>query len=142
MTIEAPGFLVVNQHVARNPVARAIQRQRIERATRDFRIRVHMLADGEHVEADAMASAKVLAVALGVLQMQGAEGCTAWRVMRGGMSCLQQLSQRGFAWRQADAIPVDVALEHASVTVITAPAALVQRAWVDSEQAAALPPQA
>lgn len=141
MTIAAPGFLMVDQHVARNPVARAIQRQRIERATRDFRIRVHMLADGERVEADAIASAKVLAVALSVLQMQGAEGCTAWRVMRGGISCLQQLSERGFAWRSADAIAVDVALEHASITVTTAPATLVQRAWVDSELAPALAPQ-
>lgn len=133
MTIDAPGFLIVDQHVARNPVARAIQRQRIERATRDFRIRLHMLADGEVVQSDTMACAKVLAVALGVLQMQGAEGCTAWRVMRGGMSTLQQLSERQFRWRTADAIPVDVALEHATVTVTTAPATMVQRAWVDSE---------
>lgn len=134
MTIEAPGLLIVDQHVARNPVARAIQRQRIERATRNFRIRVHMLADGEVVQADATASAKVLAVALGVLQMQGAEGCTAWRLMRGGISALQQLSERGFRWRRLDAVPLDVALEHAAATVTTAPAALVQRAWIESEQ--------
>ncbi len=134
MTIVAPGFLVVAQHVARNPVARAIQRQRIERATRDFRIRVHMLADGEVVQADAIASAKVLAVALGVLAMQGAEGCTAWRLKRGGTSALQQLSERGFRWRTDDAVAVDVALEHAANTVTSAPAHLVQRAWIDSEQ--------
>jgi hypothetical protein len=140
MTIEAPGFLIVDQQVARNPVARAIQRQRIERSTRDFRIRVHMLADGEAVQADALASAKVLAVALGVLQMQGAEGCTAWRLMRGGISALQQLSERGFRWRPIDAVPVDVALEHAAATIVTAPAALVQRAWIESEQAPALQP--
>jgi len=136
MTIAAPGFLVVDQHVVRNPIARAIQRQRIDRATRDFRIRVHMLADGEHVESDAIASAKVLAVAMGVLAMQGAEGCTAWRLMRGGLSALQQLSERGFRWRTDDAVAVDVALEHAAATVTTAPAALVQRAWIESEQAA------
>ena len=134
MTISAPGFLVVDQHVARNPIARAIQRQRIARTTRDFRIRVHMLADGEHVQPDAIASAKVLAVALGVLAMQGAEGCTAWRLMRGGMSALQQLSERGFRWRTDDAVAVDVALEHAAATITQAPAVLVQRAWVDSEQ--------
>lgn len=139
MSIDAPGFLIVDQHVARNPVARAIQRQRIERSTRDFRIRVHMLNDGEVVHADAIASAKVLAVALGVLQMQGAEGCTAWRLMRGGLSALQQLSERDFRWRRLDAVPVDVALEHAAATVITAPATLVQRAWMDSEIAPALP---
>ena len=137
MTISAPGFLAVDQHVARNPIARAIQRQRIDRTTRDFRIRVHLLQDGEIVTADAIASAKVLAVALGVLQMQGAEGCTAWRLMRGGTSALQQCSERGFRWHTADAVAVDVALEHAAVTVSTAPAALVQRAWIESEQATA-----
>ena len=139
MSTNAPGFLIVDQHVARNPVARAIQRQRIERSTRDFRIRVHMLAEGESVASDAMASAKVLAVALGVLQMQGAEGCTAWRLMRGGTSTLQQLSERGFRWRCADAVAVDVALEHAALTLATAPAVLVQRAWVDSEQTQSSP---
>jgi len=135
--ITAPGFLVVSEHMARNPIARAIQRQRIERSTRDFRIRLHMLGDGEVVASDAIASAKVLAVALGVLQMQGAEGCTAWRLMRGGTSALQQLSERGFRWRTADAVAVDVALEHAAATVTTAPAELVRRAWIDSEQATA-----
>lgn len=135
MTIAPPGLLLVDEHVARNPVARAIQRQRTTRSTRDFRIRVHMLAEGENVTADAIACAKVLAVAMGVLQMQGAEGCTAWRLMRGGQSALQQLSERGFRWRCADAVAVDVALEQAAITVTNAPAALVQRAWVDSEQA-------
>lgn len=140
MTISAPGFLVVDQHVARNPVARAIQRQRIDRTTRDFRIRLHMLAEGEVVQADAIASAKVLAVALGVLELQAAAGCTAWRVMQGGMSALAQLSQRGFTWHQQDAIAVEVALEHAAATVTTAPAELVQRAWIESEQAPTLAP--
>ena len=138
MTIIAPGFLVVDQNVARNPVARAMHRQRIDRTTRDFRIRLHLLGEGEVVQADATASAKVLAVALGVLTQQGAEGCTAWRVMQGGMSALVQLSQRGFCWHQQDAIAVEVALEHAAAVVTTAPAELVQRAWVDSEHTPAL----
>jgi hypothetical protein len=136
MSSTAPGFLVVDQHVARNPVARAIQRQRVMESTRNFRIRVYLLAEGEEVRADAIASAKVIAVAIGVLQLQGATACSAWRVMHGGLSALLQLCERQFKWRQQDAVAVEVALEHAALTVATAPAVMVQRAWVESEQLA------
>lgn len=141
MTVSAPGFLNVPEHVARNPVARAIQRQRIVRSTRDFRIRLHLLDEGETVREDAVASAKVLAVALGVLQMQDRRDSSAWRVMHGAMSALVQLSRRRFTWRQQDAVAVELGLEHAALTVSEAPAQLVQRAWVESEQDPAITDQ-
>lgn len=133
MSSTAPGFMHVHHTVASNPVARAIQRQRVMAATRDFRIRLHLLRDGELVQADAVASAKVVAVAIGVLQLQGRTDGPAWRVMHGGLSALLQLCQRRFKWRALDAMAVDMALEHAALTVANAPAELVHQAWVDSE---------
>ena len=131
--IAAPGFNVVDKHVARNPVARAVQRRLVIGATRDFRLRVHLLCEGEKVDADAIAAGKMLAVAIGTLQLQGITTGPAWRVMHGGMSTLLQLCERKFIWRVRDAVAIDLALEHAAETVTSAPSALVQRAWVDSE---------
>lgn len=131
---QAPGFLVVGQHVARNPVARAMQRQRVIGTTRDFRVRLHLLHEGELVREDAIASAKVLAVAIGVLQLQGTTDGPAWRVTHGGLSTLLQLCNRRFKWHTQDAVAVDVALEHAALTVTAAPAVLVQQAWMESER--------
>lgn len=131
--IGAPGFNVVNQHVARNPVARAVQHQMVRRATRDFALRVHLLREGELVTADAIATGKTLAVAIGTLQLQGITSGPAWAVIHGGMSTLMHLCERGFIWRTRDAVAIDLALEHAAKTLTSAPAGLVQRAWVDSE---------
>ena len=131
--IGAPGFNVVDKHVARNPVARAVQNQLVRRTTRDFALRVHLLREGELVTADAIATGKTLAVAIGTLQLQGITSGPAWAVMHGGMSTLLQLCERGFIWRTRDAVAIDLALEHAAKTLTSAPAGLVQRAWVDSE---------
>ena len=131
--IAAPGFNVVDQHVARNPVARAVQRHRVIGATRDFRLRVHLLREGEKVDADAVATGKMLAVAIGTLQLQGITTGPAWGVMHGGRSTLLQLCERGFIWRVRDEVAIDLALEHAAKTLTSAPTVLVQRAWVDSE---------
>lgn len=134
----APSFLHVHHTVASNPVARAIQHQRIMTATRDFRIRLHLLREGELVQADAVASGKVIAVAIGVLALQGRTDAPAWRVMHGGLSALLQLCERRFKWRVLDSTAVDMALEHAAETIAAAPAALVHRAWLDSEREHAL----
>ena len=60
-------FLVVGEHVSRNPVARAIARQRVTSGTRDFLLRLYLLPDGADVAIDAQVAAKVLAVAAAVL---------------------------------------------------------------------------
>lgn len=131
--IGAPGFSVVNPHVARNPVVRAVQKQMMRRITRDFALRVHLLREGEMVTADAIAAGKSLAVGIGTLQLQGITSGPAWAVMHGGMSTLLQLCERGFIWRTRDAVAIDLALEHAAKTLASAPAGLVQRAWLESE---------
>ena len=141
--MSVPASYMAGVGLAGNPVARAVQRQRVMLATRNFSLRVHLLSDGERVAADAIAAAKVLAVAIGTLQLQGVTSGPAWRVMHGGMSTLLQLCERGFVWRVRDAVAIDMAIEHAAKALTSAPLALVQQAWVDSEaehlQAAGVP---
>lgn len=106
----APDFLLVDEHVARNPVAQAIAKSRLTIATRDFQTRLYLLQEGERVTADVEAAAKVVAVALAVLSARQQGGTPEARVMAGGMSALAQCSERGFAWHARDAVAIDQAL--------------------------------
>ncbi len=127
--IGAPGFLVVGQHMARNPVARAIARQRMATSVRDFSIRLHLLADGELVRADGVASAKVLMVAFEVLHAGGLEHSPQASVIRGAISTLEQLALRGWRWRTQDATAIDAGLQRAQAVATAASAVDMQRAW-------------
>ena len=137
MTIHAPDFRIVPEHVARNPVARAIERRRIEDATRAFQIRLYSIAEGEPVHADAQTAAKVVAVAVAILDRRKALESITGRLLRGGLSALAQCSQRDFRWRVTDATAVDMALSHAREVFCKATAEEVRRAFLQIDR---LPP--
>ena len=121
-------FKSVGEHVARNPVARAIARATLAAEVRDFTLRLYLLPDGALVNADCQVSARVLAVALEVLQATGGAGSPDGRVMQGGMGALVDIARRGFKWRQADAVALDQALQRALNTYNTSSAQQVQDA--------------
>ena len=129
-TTNAPAFLRVGQHVARNAVARAVARQRIAQATRDFAVRMYLLPDGVQVQADADAAAHVLAVALAVCEQTGQLQTPDARVMQGGMCTLVDLARRRWLWREADAVPIDQALQRALWVYQQATAHQVQQAYI------------
>lgn len=122
-------FLVVDQHVARNPVARAVAKQRVTQAVRDFQVRLHMLQDGEHVPIDCQAAAKVLAVACAVLDTYGLGQCTAAKIMAGGMGALADMASTRWTWRTRHAVAVDQALAQAAPVLTRAPAEVMQQAY-------------
>lgn len=124
----APGFLFVDQHVARNPVARAIAKRRIEKSVRDFQTRLYLLQDGENVAADVAASAKVIAVAIATCEQRGEDDSPDARVMKGAMGALVAITARGNTWRQSDATAIDVGLQRAIDVYRRASALEVQRA--------------
>lgn len=99
--------------VPSNPVARAVARDAFERATRDFRLKLFGYAEGENVGGDSLVAADVLATAIRVLESRGLPGAQE-RVLRGSMSALVQLAERGFRWRCADAVAIEVGLKTAT----------------------------
>lgn len=117
-----PAFTTVDEHVARHPVTRAVARRNLDAAVRDFRIRLHLLAEGELVKADGLAAARVLAVAIRVCEQRGQTDSPAVRVMRGGMEAVVGLSARKWRWRTADAVAIDTAIGHARAVVAGATA--------------------
>ncbi|MCU0920192.1 MAG: hypothetical protein MUF08_03125 [Burkholderiaceae bacterium] len=128
-TTVAPDFRVVPEHVARNPVARAIAVKRIEQAARDFALRVYLLKPGDDVRSDCHAAATVLAVSLAVLELQGRADSPDARVIAGSLSGLSSLAP-SFRWRPELAVSVDQGLQRAVTTYREAPAGVVQRAYV------------
>lgn len=129
--MSAPDFLVVPEHVARNPIARAIARTRLERAVATFATRLYLLDEGEDVQSDGVATGRVLYVAYLLLDNAGQGTSPAARVIRGGISAVEKLALRGWRWHEADAPAIDQAMQHAKATVQAAPATDTQRAWAD-----------
>ena len=124
-----PDVRIVPEHVARNPVARAIAKRQMTEAVRDFSTRVYLLADGEDARADGTASARVLAIGIRLCEQRGQEDGPACRVMRGGMEAIVGLAQRKWRWRRLGAAAIDQALHNALDTVRSASPDEMQRAW-------------
>lgn len=124
----APDFLLVDKHVALNPVARAVARAQLRKAMLGFQIRLRVLYEGERVPADCQAAAKCLAVASAVLEAQGQADTAAARVIAGGMGALADMARTGWLWRTRHATAVDQALQHAEAAYAAAPPRVVQMA--------------
>lgn len=126
--MSATFFTVVSQHVARNPVARAVQRARLDSAMREFQLTLYYLEDGTEQADNIQAAAQVLAVALRLIELRGLELHRA-NVLRGAMSCLEAASKRRFAWRTQDAPAIDAGMVRAAEIVRESTAQQVQEAW-------------
>lgn len=130
-------FFIVSKDVASNPVARAIAKRRIENAIRDFLLECYYLDEGTEQTGNYTAAARVLTVAIRLLEQARAD---VPGVMRGALSCCQQASERGFRWKRADAVAIDTGLSMARDVIQAARAADLQRAWafvMDLEREAA-----
>ncbi len=127
----AIGFLQVADHVARNPIARAVAAARLREAVRVFATRLYLLADGELVPDDGSAAAKTLYVAWLVLFSRGQQDGADGRVMRGAISTIEQLAGRSWAWRTADASAIDAGLRRARAVFDHAQPDEVRTAWAE-----------
>lgn len=124
-------FNVVDMQVARNPVARAIANKALSDAVKTFQMRLYLLNDGEDCEADAVAAMQVLAVVSEALFLTGNDKTPEHQVIRGAMSCLVQVAQRGFTWKTVDAGAIDAALSRAVDLYKTMKAQTINKAWAN-----------
>ena len=121
-------FSLVDEHVGRNPVARAVQMANLNRSMRDFKLTLYFLKDGTEQPDNLLAASQVLAVSIRIRELQGStEGVP---VMRGAQSAIVDRSRHGFRWRSADAVAIDVAMGEAQKAVASATARQVQDAWL------------
>lgn len=127
-------FRVVSEHVARNPVAQAIERTNMLKAIASFQTRLYLLDDNEPAQDDAQTAARVLAVAIRCCELDKTDDEPPCRVMRGALSALVSCAQRGFAWRKVDAPAIDTGLEYALEVMRITSATIKRCAWLDVER--------
>lgn len=127
-------FRVVSEHVARNPVAQAIERNNLLKAIASFQTRLYLLDENEPAQDDAQTAARVLAVAIRCCELDKTDQEPPCRVMRGALSALVSCAQRGFTWRKVDAPAIDTGLEYALEVMRITSATIKRCAWMDVER--------
>ncbi len=125
-----PLFTVAAETLARNPVARAVARRRMESAVRDFLLVVYTMPDGSEQTGNVQVASMALAVAIRLEHQAGRPDSPEARVMTGAMSALAQCSERGFIWRERDAVAVDAGLTRALTVLRSASAHALHDAWM------------
>jgi len=131
----APDVLVVGEHVARNPIARAVARQRLRQAATAFGIRIYLLQEDEQVAADGYAAGRTVYLAYVLARRAGRADSADARVMHGAISALTALAERQWRWRTADTVAIDTALQRAEHEIAAATAQQLQAAWLEVEAA-------
>lgn len=126
--MSASFFRLVDEHVARNPVARAVQRAKLESAIREFQLQLYFLEDGTAQNDNLLAAAKVIAVALRLHEVTGLPAHEA-NVLKGALSCIEHATARGCKWRSADAPAIDAGIDRAAALVNRCTAQQVRDAW-------------
>lgn len=127
-------FSVVPMQVARNPVARLYADMALKSAIKAFQTRLYLLNEGEDCRGDCIAAMQVMAVLMECFRLSDKWGTPEAKVIRGGMSCLVQIANRGFSWKTIDAPAIDGALSRCVELYRVQPAKLVQRAWANVER--------
>lgn len=119
-------FNVVPQKVARNPVARAVQKAVLAKAIRDFQTRIFLLEDGEECRVDIDVAWPVICFAWALKNRAGAGGTPASDVLWGAMAALKEMEGR---WVKSAAELVDDALTLAMAVSDRATADQATQAW-------------
>lgn len=122
--MSAPAFLRVSENVAKNPIARAIARKRLQQAVGDFALRLYLLAEGEDVSGDIHAASHVLCVALAIVEARRGDSPE----LRAGLDAL--IAMPDGKWNPSHAGALDIALQEAMAIYTEASADETQRAYV------------
>lgn len=127
--IAPPDFKVVPQHVARNPIARAIMRDNQRRAALEYQVYLHQLQDGADAAGDVVAAGTVLLLAWRLCKSGGQADSLHARVIRGGIGALQDIAATGYLWRTRHISAVDQALHRAVEVYDASPATMLQHQY-------------
>ena len=103
-------IVLKNKNIAKNPIARAVYSQQLQKRMLDQRIELFMLDEG----ADACASILPISDAVFVMayayELMKKEDCVEYRKLKSAMLTLTNCSERKFIWHKADAITIDNAI--------------------------------
>lgn len=118
-------FQTTTEAIARNPIARAVAKQKLAASMRDAMIKFYLTPKGEQMAQDVQDASEVIITAIQILDQRGQDD----PVMRAAISTLAQCSQDAFRWRPEYVTTVDVALQRALDVYRQANATETQRAY-------------
>lgn len=121
-------FSVVDEHVARNPIARALARQAMRTSVRDITLAWYVPTPYCD-PGDVAACKRALDVAIVVLDLMNGGGTPPHTAMAQARAVLYQVVERGYRWRIQDAPAIDIGLQHALDVLRDSDAKTQQRAW-------------
>lgn len=101
----------MKKNVVYNPIGRAIAKERLRRTAVDHRIGMMMLVEGEYAASEAIAMSFIIHALMACLEDMKETDSVDFRMLKSGSRVLEDLSKRGFAWRKADAITLDNAMD-------------------------------
>jgi hypothetical protein len=104
-------IVLKDRNVARNPVARAIAAQQLKKRMVDQRIQLLMLDEDEDAQANILPISDAIFVMAYALELVNDMESTDYRKLKSAMLVLVACSERKFAWRKADAITIDNAIQ-------------------------------
>jgi hypothetical protein len=104
-------IVLKDRNVARNPVARAIAAQQLKKRMVDQRIQLLMLDEDENARENILPISDAIFVMAYALELVNDMESTDYRKLKSAMLVLVACSERKFAWRKADAITIDNAIQ-------------------------------
>lgn len=104
-------IVLKDRNVARNPVARAIAARQLKKRMVDQRIQLLMLDEDEDARENILPISDAIFVMAYALELVNDMESTDYRKLKSAMLVLVACSERKFAWRKADAITIDNAIQ-------------------------------
>lgn len=104
-------IVLKDQKIARNPVARAVAAQQLKKRMVDQRIQLLMLDEGVDARSSILPISDAVYVMTYALELVDQKESTDYRKLKSAMKVLAECSERKFAWRKADAITIDNAIQ-------------------------------
>jgi hypothetical protein len=101
----------VTKTVALNPVAQAVARKKLSKLILTFRLKVFLFDEEESCRDELMAIAMPVTALLMTMKYLRQEDSVDARKLKSGLGLIADISDRGFAWKRADAVTIDNTLE-------------------------------
>lgn len=121
-------IVLKDRNVARNPVARAIAKQKLKQNMLDMRIHFLMMDDGTPCQSEVLTISDAIFVMACCYEFMKQEQCVEFRKLRSAMRILEECSETGFKWRREWAMTIDNAIDICSENWTKIPSIIFQRA--------------
>ena len=121
-------IVLKDKNIARNPVARAIAKQKLKQSMLDMRIHLLMMDDGEPCQSEILTISDAIFVMACCYEFMKREDSVEFRKLKSAMGILTECSEKGFKWHREWAMTIDNAIDICSENWTKIPSDIFQRA--------------